>query len=264
MFAEKLECVLRQAGQRIDYLVVMTLRTPLVILFIVITSSAFAQYSRLKKDTVYGFRASVGLKVAGTISHLSYSGKGVNPGSGESMPADYGTKVNVFPAVVLQFVNRKPYTPVSYDLQLSFRNPGSFKADNGVTSPADNQPRYEYTVAAKYVRLEFGARYLFMTTSAVRPYVRPLIGVQYTAGQSTKTVATGSSGSVGSSFVKISKVGFAAGLSAGVSTKYVDFELGYDFSRVPVKLPVVGRFSYDLGADYYKTIYFGAVVKPFM
>ena len=244
-------------------LISMIGKTPLVIFFIIITSSALAQYSRLKKDTVYGFKANLGLKIAGTLSHLTYKGKDVNPGTNERMPRDYGTKVNVFPALVLELVSRKPYHPVTYDFQLALRNPGSFTADNGVTAPSNSQPRYEYTVAAKYLRLEFGARYFFMKTRSVRPYVRPLIGVQYTVSQSTKTVVTGSSSSVEGSFVKVSKPGFAVGLSAGVSTRYVDFELGCDFSRVPVKLPVVGRFSYDLGADFYKTVYLGVVVKPF-
>lgn len=256
-------CFGETRGEFLTIFVSMIGKTPLVILFIIITSSAFAQYSRLKKDTVYGFKATLGLKVAGTLSHLTYKGKNVNPGTSQAMPADYGSKVNVFPAIVLELVNRKPYYPVTYDFQLAFRNPGSFEADNGVTAPSDSQPRYEYTLGAKYLRLEFGARYLFMRTSSVRPYIRPLIGVQYTIGQSNTTVVTGSSGSIGGSFVKFSKVGFAAGIGAGVSTRRADFELGYDFSRVPMMLPLAGKFSYDLGKGFYNTIYLGAVMRPF-
>jgi hypothetical protein len=244
----------------------MTLKTPLVILLFTTAaaSSAFAQYSRLKKDSVHGFQASLGLKIAGALSHFTYSGKDVNPATTERMPADYGTEVNVFPAIVLEIMNRKPYAVVTYDFQMSFRNPGSFKADNGVSTPSAGQPRYEYTVAAKYLRLEFGSRYLFMKTKAARPYIRPMVGVQYTVSQSNKAVMTDNNGSIEGTFVKVSKVGFAAGLSAGISTKYVDFELGYDLTRLLVKLPITGRFSYDLGAGFYKTAYLGVVLKPFM
>lgn len=231
----------------------------IVIILIAIASTAFAQQSRFKKDTVYGYRASVGLKIAGTLSHLTYSGKSPN----QPMPADYGSKVNVFPAFVLELVSRKPLAPVTYDFQLAFRNPGTFKASETTTSSGATT-RYDYTVGAKYLRLEFGARYLFMRTSAIKPYIRPLIGVQYTASQSSKQVVTSGASSIEGSSIKLSKVGFAAGISAGISTKYVDIEAGFDVSRAPVKLPIGGPFSYDLGADFYKTIYLGIVAKPFL